>query len=125
MYRAAHVSELPVAPTDLVEGTWTPVRHHLGISAFGTNAYAGRAGQLVIEEHDDSDEELYVVLAGEAEFTLGGERLDAPAGTLVFVTKRTVRSARAKVDGTTVLVVGAAPGKPFEVSEWERDHLPK
>src|SRR4051794_10434347 len=104
MYRAAHVSELPVLPTDLVEGTWTPVRHHLGITAFGTNAYAGSAGQLVIEEHDDSDEELYIVVAGEAEFVLDGERLDAPVGTLVFVTEGTVRAAHAKVDGTTVLV---------------------
>jgi mannose-6-phosphate isomerase-like protein (cupin superfamily) len=123
VYRAAHLSELPVVPTDLVQGTWTPVRHHLGITAFGTNAYTGRAGELVIEEHDDADEELYVVVAGEAEFVLDGERLDAPVGTLVFVTHGTTRAARAKVDGTTVLVVGATPGKAFEVSKWERSRL--
>ena len=123
MYRTAHVSELPVVETDLVEGEWRPVRHHLGITAFGTNAYSGRAGELVIEEHDDSDEELYVVVAGEAEFTLDGETLAAPVGTLVFVTHGTTRAAHAKVDGTTVLVVGATPGKAFEVSKWELSRL--
>ena len=58
------------------------MRHHLGITAFGTNAYVGRsAGDLVIEDHDeDEHEELYVVLSGAATFTVDGETFDAPAG---------------------------------------------
>jgi quercetin dioxygenase-like cupin family protein len=124
VFRVAHVDEIAAVPNDLVEAQWKPVRNHFGIRAFGTNAYTGRAGQVVIEEHDDEDEELYVVLAGEAEFLLDGEVVRARAGTLVFCTGGTTRVARARVDGTTVLAVGAAAGRAFEVSEWERKRLP-
>jgi len=65
-------------------------------------------------------EELYVVVDGHATFTVNGEEIDAPAGTLVFVSDPDARrGAVAKDAGTTVLVVGATPGKAFEVSPWE------
>ena len=45
---------------------WHPLRHTLGIRAFGMNAYtAAKAGDLVVEEHDEGSlghEEVYVVL---------------------------------------------------------------
>ena len=67
---------------------WTPVRRHFDMRAFGVNAYtAAEAGQEVVEEHTEEalgHEELYVVVAGSATFTLDGEELDAPQGTLVF-----------------------------------------
>ena len=56
-----------------------------------------RSGELVIEEHDETGggagghEELYVVIAGRATFTLDGESLDAPAGTLVFISDPSVK----------------------------------
>lgn len=104
-----------------------PVRIPLGIRAFGVNAYAAReAGGQVIEEHDElgagagGHEELYVLLSGRAVFTLDGEEVDAPAGTLVFVRDPAVRrSAHALAPETTVLVVGGTPGKAFEPSPWE------
>ena len=107
-----------------VDADWKPVRHHLGVSAFGVNAYVGgEEGNLVIEEHDESDirhQELYFVATGRAEFTLGGETIDAPAGTFVFVEDPDVRrKAVTKETGTTVLAVGARPGEPFSPSEWE------
>jgi hypothetical protein len=118
--RVARVEDVPpvTAPVDGLE--WHPVRDHLGITAFGSNAYVGRApGDLVIEDHDeDEHEELYVVLAGTATFTVDGETFDAPAGTLVLVTPPSRRVARAAEANTTVLVVGA-PGESFRVSDWE------
>jgi mannose-6-phosphate isomerase-like protein (cupin superfamily) len=44
----------------------------------------------VVEDHVETTdgrghEEVYVVLAGHATFTLDGEHLDAPAGTFVAV----------------------------------------
>ena len=60
---------------------WLPVRRSLGIRAFGTNAYrAARAGDLVVEEHVESpgQEEMYVVIAGAARFTIGGEDCSRP-----------------------------------------------
>lgn len=123
--RAVSVDEVPAARSPVAGLTWRPVRRHLGIRAFGTNAYtAERAGDLVVEPHDEDEfEELYVVLAGAARFVVDGEPLDAPAGTLVHVTPPSHREARATVPGTAVLVVGAVPGQPFAVSEWEERWL--
>ncbi len=119
--RVTRVADVPPvqAPVDGLE--WHPVRHHLGIRAFGTNGYVGHAaGDLVIEPHDeDEHEELYVVLHGAARFTVDGEAFDAPAGTLVLVTPPSHREAHALEPGTTILVVGGTPGQAFEVSEWE------
>ena len=65
-----------------------PVRHHLGITAFGANAWTvENVGDRLMPEHeeDEGSEELYVVLRGRARFEIGGESVDAPQGTLVFV----------------------------------------
>lgn len=103
-----------------------PVRLHFGINSFGINAYSARAGERVIEEHDElghgagRHEELYFVATGHATFELGGEEVDAPAGTAVFVRDPAVRrGAVAKEADTTVLVVGGVPGRAFEPSPWE------
>ena len=125
-YRVLRVDEVPAVEDHGldVDADWKPVRHHLGVSAFGVNAYvAGAEGKLVIEDHDESDarhEELYFVASGRAEFTLAGETLDAPAGTFVFVEDPSVRrKAVTREAGTTVLAIGASPGKAFSPSEWE------
>jgi mannose-6-phosphate isomerase-like protein (cupin superfamily) len=104
--------------------TWHPVRMELGLHAFGAGGFtAARAGLTVVEPHSESadgraHEELYIVLSGRATFTLDGERLDAPAGTLVFVGDPDVhRQAIAAEAGTTVLALGGPP--TFEVSGWE------
>ena len=103
---------------------YRPVRHHFGITAFGVNAWTAReAGDRIVNEHDesppDSHEELYVVQRGHAVFELDGERVDAPAGTLVFVRPGVKRTAFAEEPGTTILALGGEPGKPYEASGWE------
>jgi len=103
--------------------TWIPVRNHFDIRAFGVNAWVGaEEGDDVISEHKEETghEELYFVSAGRATFTVGGEEIDAPAGTFVFVREpETVRKAVAREAGTTLLTVGAKPGEAFEVHPWE------
>jgi mannose-6-phosphate isomerase-like protein (cupin superfamily) len=99
-----------------------PVRHHLGITAFGSNAWtAENVGDRLMPEHEEDAgmEELYVVLRGHARFEVGGESVDAPEGTLVFVQPETNRTAFAETPGTTVLAVGSTVGKPFEARGWE------
>jgi hypothetical protein len=81
-----------------------PIRHRLGITAFGVTAWtAHEAGDRVINEHDEgdptADEELFLVLRGHAVFELDGDRVDAPAGTLVFAPPGTRRTASAVEDG--------------------------
>jgi hypothetical protein len=102
---------------------WKPVRRTLGVTAFGINAYtATNAGDEVVEDHTEEPsghEELYAVVAGHATFTIDGEEVDAPAGTLVFLDDPMQRRhAIAREAGTTVLAVGGKPGA-HEISAWE------
>jgi hypothetical protein len=117
-----------IEPIRVVGGEleWRPVRRTLGIEAFGINAYTGDAGDLVVEEHDETGtgaghhEELYVVVTGRATFTVDGQSFDAPPGTLVFLDDpRERRGAHAVEDGTTILAIGGVRGQPFRVSPWE------
>jgi tetratricopeptide (TPR) repeat protein len=110
------------------------LRSELGISAFGINAVrAVAAGTTAIGEHDeggpggDRHEELYLVLAGHATFTVAGEEIDAPQGTAVFVGDPELRrGAVAKEDGTIVVAIGAPAGKPYRITAGEamRDFMP-
>jgi hypothetical protein len=100
---------------------WKPVRRPLGITAFGINAYtAAQAGDEVVEDHtEQTHEEAYVVIRGHATFTVDGEEIDAPWGTIVFLDDPTQRRhAIAKEAGTTVLAIGGEPGA-HEISSWE------
>ncbi|HKP19462.1 MAG TPA: AraC family ligand binding domain-containing protein [Gaiellaceae bacterium] len=103
---------------------WSPIRLHFDVQAFGVNAWTGREpGATVIGEHDErtsGHEELYVVVAGRATFTVGTEEVDAPTGTLVFVPDpETMRGAVAAEPGTTVLTVGGTPGAAYVPRAWE------
>jgi hypothetical protein len=131
------VSAARVAALDEIPGQrwdngleWRPVRHHLGIEAFGAGAWLGDRGIELIEEHTeeaggaDGHEELYLVVRGRARFTVAGEEIDAPAGTFVSVPDpAAARSAVAEEDGTAILAVGAPRGRAYEVAPWERRRL--
>jgi hypothetical protein len=101
-----------------------PIRHHLGVTAFGVNAWTAReAGERIINEHDesepDSNEELYLVTQGRAVFELDGERVNAPAGTLVFARPGVKRTAVAEEPQTTIIAIGGTSGEAYEPSGWE------
>ena len=131
-YTVAHLDEIEKfsspasSPPNAI---WHRIRSHFGVEGFGINAWtADEAGQGVIGEHDEAGtganrhEELYLVLNGRARFTVDGEDLDAPAGTLVFVRNpESRRGAVAEEPGTTILTIGAKPGEPYAVSSWERN----
>src|SRR3954454_12255108 len=123
-WQVAHLDEIqPIAQPDPGDQEWRPLRHHLGVTAFGVNAWVAReAGDLVIEEHTEEEhEERYVGVNGRAAFTVAGETVDAGPVTVVHVRDPQVeRKAVGEVAGTTVLAIGATPGKPFEVSAWEQ-----
>src|SRR5262245_52709388 len=82
------MSDYKVARLDEIEGfnyrqqtRMQPVRHHLGITAFGTNAWtAEKVGDRLFPEHaeDEGNEELYVVVRGRARFELGRTRWTLP-----------------------------------------------
>ena len=120
--KTLRLDEIPGIP---VLGTllWKPVRRPLGVTAFGINAYtAAHAGDEVVEEHTEEQlghEEIYLVHTGHAVFTVDGEEVDAPAGTIVYLDEpKQRRHAIAKEAGTTVIAIGGVPGK-HEPSAWE------
>src|SRR5207244_13171291 len=103
---------------------WSPIRRELGVQAFGINAWSAQEpGRRIIAEYDEKPsghEELYVVVAGRATFTVGGDEVDAPVGTIVFVRDpEAKRGAVAAEPGTTVLAVGAQPGEAYRPRSWE------
>jgi hypothetical protein len=128
-YDVGAIDTLPNAPGP-GDGVWKPLRHHFGVTSFGVNAWiAADEGDEVIAEHTEAEddvqghEELYLVTRGYARFTVAGDDVEAPAGTVVFVRDPTVpRRAVATVRGTTIVTVGHQPGS-FEPSEWERRRL--
>jgi hypothetical protein len=128
-FRAARLNEIePLSGGAGVK--WLPVRTTLGISAFGVNAFRGEPGGQVIEEHDETGsgagrhEEVYVVVSGRARFAVAGEELQAPAGTLVFVSDPSARrGAIAEEPGTIVLAIGGKAGEAFRPSAWEFSFL--
>lgn len=102
---------------------WSPIRRELDVQAFGINAWSGDAGTQLVGEHDEKSsghEELYVVVAGGARFTVDGEDTDASAGVVVFVRDpASKRKAVAVTDGTTIVSVGGKPGEAYEPLVWE------
>ena len=109
-----------VARLDDIErrGRDIPVREHLGIRAFGINAFAAGEDGTLVNEHDEAgsgQEELYIVLDGAVRFEVDGEPVDAQPGTLLFIGPE----ARRKATGNgTVLVVGATPGEAYHGVDW-------
>jgi tetratricopeptide (TPR) repeat protein len=98
------------------------LRRTLDIGAFGASAsYQAKAGEDVVGEHDelgpgaDGQEELYVVVQGSATFTLDGEEIEAPQGTVVFVQPGTTRKAVAASAETIVLSVGGRRGEAYRL----------
>lgn len=123
-WEVVRLDDLDTIPVEGAGITWRPIRRRLGIRAFGINAYtAASPGEHVVEEHTEETlghEEVYVVVRGRARFTLGGEEVDAPAGTLVYLRDPSVRRAAiAQEAGTMVLAVGGPPGEAYEPSAWE------
>jgi tetratricopeptide (TPR) repeat protein len=121
-YAVAHLDEID----EISDGRCAsrPIRYHFGITSFGVNAWTGReVGDRIINEHDEADddgeEELYLVQRGRASFELDGERVEAPAGALVFVCPGVKRTAFAEEPGTTIIAVGGTPGRVYEPNGFE------
>jgi tetratricopeptide (TPR) repeat protein len=119
-YRIARLDEI-----EAVNG-WIPVRRHLGVGAFGVNAWRPQEdGQTLIGEHDEATtghEELYLVTEGHARFTVDGEEIDAPAGTIVFVRDPSLkRAAVTREPKTTIVTLGAKPGEAYAPLPWEEN----
>jgi hypothetical protein len=111
-WKAARLDEIERRGRDI------PVREHFGLRAFGVNAFTPGENGSLVGEHDEAgsgQEELYLVLDGQASFEVDGETIDAPAGTFVFIRPEARRKATG--DGT-VLVIGATPDEAYQAIDW-------
>ena len=122
-YKTAHLDEIAAEKWPY----WAPIRHELDIRSFGINAWRGTDGDEVIKRHSEEEsgqEELYIVLSGRGAFTVGDDEIDAPAGTLIYITEPGAeRVCFAKEDGTVVLSLGAVRGTTYEPSGWDTGYL--
>jgi uncharacterized cupin superfamily protein len=74
-WQVAHLDDIERRGRDI------PVREHLGIHAFGINAYTPGEDGTLINEHDEAgsgQEELYIVLDGKATFEVDGDSIHFP-----------------------------------------------
>jgi hypothetical protein len=123
-WTAARIDDLETIPWPGAKTTWRPLRQAIGARIVGMSAYTAEApGHDVVEPHRESEggmghEEVYVVLRGRATFTLDGETLDAPAGTVVRVDPAVHRHAVATEPRTAVLALGGEPTYRPSSSEW-------
>src|SRR5215208_5695084 len=94
-YWVKRLEEVPLVPTDDPDDfDWYPIQHHFGLSAFGLNVFGGEPGIKLVAEHDElnsGQEEVYVVLAGVARFTLAGDDVEAGAISVVALRDPSVR----------------------------------
>ena len=70
------------------------IRSELGVTAFGINAVVLPPAYTTNPHHHERQEEVYVVLAGEIEFSLGGEPRTLGPGGIARVDAETVRFLR-------------------------------
>ncbi len=100
---------------------WALARKSLELRSFGMNVVELPPGET-IPEHDELEsdqEEVFIVLSGDATLVIDGEDHPAPAGTFVRLDpepKRTVVN-RSGADAT-VLIVSAPRSSGYEPLEW-------
>jgi uncharacterized cupin superfamily protein len=102
-------------------GRWALVRRSLGVESFGLNIVELAPGDG-IPEHDEIErdqEEVFVVLSGDAAIVLNGEEHPAPAGTYARVepelSRRVVNTGGRPA---SVLIVSAPRSSGYEPLDW-------
>jgi mannose-6-phosphate isomerase-like protein (cupin superfamily) len=88
----------------------------LGIRSFGMQVLDFPAGFSDYPEHDHSDdgqEEVYVLLEGQADFLVDGERVAVSPGQMLMVEPGTKRKLLPGPEGVRVLAIGCTPGATY------------
>ena len=119
-YTIMHVDEF-----EEMEGsgnaTWRLARKSLGAEAFGFNVVdIGPGGQIPEHNHSEDDqEEVFIILNGDAKIVIDGDEHDAPAGTYVRFAPEVKRTIRNKSDGfVRALLIGAPMKSGYQQMPW-------
>jgi mannose-6-phosphate isomerase-like protein (cupin superfamily) len=90
----------------------------LGVASWGMNVLNLPANYKDYPEHDhrkDGQEEVYVVLKGNAALEADGRMWSLEPGVLVRVGSAVKRKILPGSEGVTILALGGTPGKAYEL----------
>ena len=93
----------------------------LGVKAWGMNLINLPPNYAEYPDHDhveDGQEEVYVVLKGDARLVAGKESWNLAPGTMARVGPAVKRKIVPGASGATVLALGGTPGKAYELPAW-------
>ena len=105
----------------IVQGSFKKARAELGITSFGIQVIDFPPNVDGYPEHDhsqDGQEEVYVVMRGNGEIEIQGERIAVDPETMVRVSAGTKRKLYPGDEGMRVLVVGGVPGEAYAVRDF-------
>jgi uncharacterized cupin superfamily protein len=101
----------------ILGGFFLRARAALGASAFGMQILQMPPnGGDFYPNHDHADsgaEEVYVVLSGEADFEIEGERVHVGPETAIRVGAQTHRKILPGPEGVRILAIGGVPGAAY------------
>jgi mannose-6-phosphate isomerase-like protein (cupin superfamily) len=99
-------------------GVFRRARASLGVTSFGMQILEMPPnGGDFYPNHDhehDSQEEVYVILNGSADFDIEGEPVHVETDTALRVAPATKRKIKAGPQGVKILALGAVPGGAYE-----------
>lgn len=101
-------------------GAFRRARGELDITSFGVQVMDLPPNATGYPEHDhahDGQEELYVVLRGGGEMEIDGDRHKIDPDTMVSVKASAKRNVFPGDEGIRLLIVGATPGKVYEIPD--------
>ena len=90
---------------------WALARRSLGLQSFGMNVVELPPGET-IPEHDETlsdQEEVFIVLSGEATMVIDGQDHPAPAGTFVRLDPEPQRTVVNRSDADVAVLIVSAP----------------
>lgn len=102
-------------------GRWSLARRSLGLKSFGMNLVEIEPGSR-IPEHDELErdqEEVFIVLSGNATLVVDREEHPAPAGTFARLDPRPLRTVVASgAEPALVLIVSAPTTSGYAPDSW-------
>ena len=98
----------------------------LGIESFGMQVLDFPPGFSDYPEHDhaeDGQEEVYVVLRGQAEFVIDGDLVTISEGEMLKVDAASRRKLQPGHDGVRILAIGCTPRATYQRPESFRSQV--
>jgi len=101
-------------------GSFRRARGELGVTSFGMQIMDLPPNLENYPEHDHAggQEEVYLVLSGEADITVDGEELHLDPNSIIRVGPEAKRKITTGPEGARILALGGTPGEAFEPADF-------